>query len=253
MSYHSRPFVSVITPTYNRREFLPMLIYLYQQQEYPKELRELIIFDDSPSSNEDLIPKNDKSIRYIYQSEKIPLGEKRNKLNEMAKGNVIICFDDDDYHYPERISQSIIKLNSTKSLIAGCSKLNIYYPDLNEIYQYGPFGNHHGTNGTFAYRREYLDANKHDPIANAQEEPSFTNNFSNKMAQLDPMRTIVCLSHDTNTYDKHKLLKQQKVKINLKINKMIKDKKYLEFINNIIKSKFEQQKVIETIQEVKIN
>ena len=237
MTSFMRPFVSVITPTYNRREFIPILIHLFKQQTYPAELRELVILDDSPTTNEDIIPKDDKSIRYYYEPNKMPLGEKRNKLNELAKGDVIVCFDDDDYHYPERISHSVTKLNSTKSLIAGCSILNIYYTDINEIYQFGPFGNNHGTNGTFAYRREYLANNKHDSTAKAQEEPSFTNNFSNKMAQLDLNKTIICISHDTNTYDKHNLLKQTKNQIKQKIQKVIRDKKYLDFINNTIKPK----------------
>ena len=99
----SRNFVSVVTPTYNRRKFLPILIHLYNMQSYPANLRELIILDDSPTTNEDLIPKDDPHIRYYYQSEKMTLGEKRNKLNELAKGDIIICFDDDDYHHPDRI------------------------------------------------------------------------------------------------------------------------------------------------------
>jgi glycosyltransferase involved in cell wall biosynthesis len=254
MSNHARPFVSVITPTYNRREFLPMLIHLYQSQTYPKELRELVILDDSPTTNEDLIPKNDKSIQYYYQSEKMTLGEKRNKLNELAKGDVIVCFDDDDYHFPERITQSILKLNSTKSLIAGCSTLSIYYTDINETYKYGPFGNNHGTNGTFAYRREYIATNKHDPTLNAQEEPSFTNNFTNKMAQLETTRTIICISHTTNTYDKRKLLNQKKEKVGQKINKLIKDKKYLDFLNNVIKPKYTQnQEINQEISNIKLD
>ena len=44
-STHAKPTVSVITPTYNRKLFLPMLIHLYQQQTYPKDLMELIILD----------------------------------------------------------------------------------------------------------------------------------------------------------------------------------------------------------------
>ena len=207
-STHAKPTVSVITPTYNRRLFLPMLIYLYQQQSYPKNLLELIILDDSPESNFDLIPKNDKTIRYYYQKEKMTLGEKRNKLNELAKGDVIVCFDDDDYHFPERITYSVTCLNSQKALIAGSSKINVYYVDIKEMHQYGPFSNSHGTNGTFAYRKEYLQQHKHDPTKNAQEEPSFTNNFSERMAQLDPDKTIVCMSHSSNTFDKKKLLSQ---------------------------------------------
>jgi len=232
-STHAKPTVSVITPTYNRRLFLPMLIYLYQQQSYPKDLLELIILDDSPNSNEDLIPKNDKTIRYYYQKEKMTLGEKRNKLNELAQGDVIICFDDDDYHFPERISYSVCCLNSQKALIAGSSKINVYYVDIKEMHQYGPFSNSHGTNGTFAYRKEYLKQHKHDPTKNAQEEPSFTNNFSERMAQLDPDKTIVCMSHSSNTFDKKKLLSQPNNTIMRKLTKIIKDKKYLDFVSTL--------------------
>jgi len=232
-STYVRPTVSVITPTYNRRLFLPTLIYLYQQQSYPKELRELIILDDSFESNEDLIPKDDHSIRYYYQKEKLTLGEKRNKLNELTRGDVIICFDDDDYHFPERIAYSVTSLNSQKTLIAGSSKINVYYSDIKEMHQFGPFSNSHGTNGTFAYRKEYLKQHQHDPTKNAQEEPSFTNNFSEKMAQLDPDKTIICISHSTNTFDKKKLLSQPNNTIMRKLSKLIKDKKYLDFVNNL--------------------
>ena len=228
-----REFVSVVLPTYNRRDFLPIIIHLYQTQTYPKNLRELVILDDSPTSNEDIIPKDDKSIRYIYQTEKITLGEKRNRLNELAKGDVIVCFDDDDYQYPERISYSVFRLNQEKADIAGCTSLDVYYTDIQKIYRYGPYGNGHGTNGTFAYRRKYIDNHKHDPTKNAQEEPSFTNNFTEKMAQLDPLKTILCISHDSNTYDKKKLLNQQKLEQKFRLKKTIKDKVYLNFLDNL--------------------
>jgi glycosyltransferase involved in cell wall biosynthesis len=233
MSSYTRPFVSVITPTYNRRKFLPILIHLYQQQTYPKELRELVILDDSPTSNEDLIPKDDSSIRYYYQTEKLVLGDKRNKLNSLAKGDVIICFDDDDYHYPERISHSVAKMNGEKTNLAGSSIINVYYADKKELYQFGPFGRSHGTNGTFAFRKSYIKQHQHDPSKNAQEEPSFTNNFTEKMAQLDPMKTIICISHSSNTFDKRLLRVDPNKQFKKKIRDVIRDKKYLEFLKLI--------------------
>jgi glycosyltransferase involved in cell wall biosynthesis len=238
-----REFVSVVVPTYNRRDFLPMIIHQYNQQTYPKELRELVIMDDSPTSNEDLIPKNDPSIRYIYLNEKITLGEKRNRLNNEAKGDIIVCFDDDDYQFPERITHSVYKLKQEKSDIAGCTSLDVYYTDIKKAYRYGPFGNGHGTNGTFAYTRKYVERHKYDNTKNAQEEPSFTNNFTEKMTQLDPLKTILCIAHDSNTYDKKNLLKQQKLEQNFRLNKLIKDKVYLEFFNKLCDKM--QNKVLE--------
>lgn len=241
----SRPFVSVVTPTYNRRHFLPMLIHLYQAQTYPADRRELVILDDSPTSNEDIIPKNDMSIRYIYQSEKIPLGEKRNKLNELAKGDIIVCFDDDDYQFPERISYSVVKLNAEKTDIAGCSIIDIYYTDIDKTYQFGPYGRNHGTNGTFAYRRKYFENHKYDNKKNGQEEPEFTNNFTEKMANLDQAKTILCISHDSNTYDKRNLLKQNQLKreVGIKLNKMIKDKVYLQFLKET-SARMKKEKIV---------
>ena len=233
MSTSTRPFVSVVTPTYNRREFLPTLIHLYKQQTYPHNMMELVILDDSDESNEDLIPKDDPSIRYYYERPKLVLGDKRNKLYSLAKGDVIVCFDDDDYHYPERVAHSIVKLNSQKSEIAGTTTLRVYYADIDKLYEYGPFGPTHGTNGTFAFKKSYLKSHKHDPEAHAQEEASFTNRYTSKLCQLDQSKTIICISHDYNTYDKRVMLKQERTdrrEIKTKLNTLIKDKKYLAFI-----------------------
>ena len=38
VSPNGKPFVSVCTPTYNRRHFIPFLIQNFQAQTYPKEL-----------------------------------------------------------------------------------------------------------------------------------------------------------------------------------------------------------------------
>lgn len=251
----SRPFVSVITPTYNRRKFIPMLIHLYQQQTYPADRRELVILDDSPSSNEDLIPKNDTSIRYIYNPVKIPLGEKRNKLNELAKGDIVVCFDDDDYHFPDRITHSVWKLNQEKADIAGCTVIDIYFTDINKIYQFGPYGRNHGTNGTFAYRRKYIENHKYDNLKNAQEEPEFTNNWSEKMANLDENKTILCISHDSNTYDKRNLLKQNQPKreIGMKLNKKIRDKVYIEFLKQISEEMKKEKVITDNINNMNIS
>lgn len=224
-------FVSVITPTYNRRKFLPMLIHLYKNQTYPKESRELIILDDSPTSNEDLIPTDFPNIRYYHQSERMNLGEKRNKLNELAKGEIIVCFDDDDYQYPERIAHSVFKLNQSKKNLAGCTLLDIYYTDTNKIYRFGPYGANHATNGTFAYRKSYALKHKHDDTKTKQEEPSFTNNFTEDLVQLTTNKVILCISHDSNTTDKKKMLKPTTLENNCDLRKKFKhDKVYLQFL-----------------------
>ena len=74
----NNPFVSVVTPTYNRRRFIPYLIECYKSQTYPKERMEWIIYDDGTEPVKDLF-ENLKlpNIRYIYEEEKQNIGAKR--------------------------------------------------------------------------------------------------------------------------------------------------------------------------------
>ncbi len=103
-THREKPFVSVVTPTWNRGAFLPYLLYMYRYQDYPADRRELIILDDSPQSHQHIIDRLTNgtpeafNIRYIHHPEKLPLGKKRNMLNELARGEYILCMDDDDYY-----------------------------------------------------------------------------------------------------------------------------------------------------------
>ena len=45
VSANGKPFVSICTPTYNRRKFIPFLIKCYEQQTYPRQLMEWIVVD----------------------------------------------------------------------------------------------------------------------------------------------------------------------------------------------------------------
>ena len=86
------PFVSIVTPTYNRRRFIPTLILMIQYQTYPRDRLEWIVYDDGQETVEDLLEaarKDLPSLKYIFSDEKMTLGEKRNRLNQEAKGDII--------------------------------------------------------------------------------------------------------------------------------------------------------------------
>lgn len=208
------PFVSVITPTWERRTFLPYLIYMFQYQDYPADRRELVILDDSARSSQDLVDQinrtqnRDNPIRYYYVSEHLDLGEKRNRLNELAQGEYIICMDDDDYYPPDKISYTIGEMQRHNALFAGCDQIPIWYSHIDRIYKTQAFGTHHALNGTFAYHRNFLKKHRYDDSANLGEEEGFLNGFTAPVLQLDPMRSILCVSHSSNTFDKDFLMGQ---------------------------------------------
>ena len=80
VSANGKPFVSVCTPTYNRRKFIPQLIKCFKQQTYPKQLMEWIVIDDGEDSVEDLF-KGVECVKYFRLEEKMKLGRKRNYMH----------------------------------------------------------------------------------------------------------------------------------------------------------------------------
>ena len=49
-----KPFVSVCTPTYNRRQYIKRLIKVFDAQDYPKDRLEWIVVDDGTDKVADL-------------------------------------------------------------------------------------------------------------------------------------------------------------------------------------------------------
>jgi len=206
VSSSGKPFVSICTPTYNRRNFIPFLIKNYLAQDYPQELMEWIVIDDGEDPVEDLF-KDVPGVKYFYQKEKMKLGRKRNYMHEKTKGDIIIYMDDDDYYPPNRVSHAVNRLRSRPEVLAsGSSIIHIYFKDTKLIYEFGPYGPQHSTAGTFAFKRELLKQTSYDDDAEKAEEKHFLKNYTIPFIQLDPRKSILCFSHDKNTFDKRKLL-----------------------------------------------
>jgi glycosyltransferase involved in cell wall biosynthesis len=204
-----RQFVSVITPTYNRRKFLPSLIECYKSQTYPKEYMEWIILDDGEDCVKDVfdaVAKTIPNVKYIRQETKLLIGAKRNILNKAVRGEIVIAMDDDDFYFPERVSNVVVQFARNKSHeLAGCSHIYMYYSDNKKIYSLGPYGPNHATNGTMAWRRSYALTHTYDETVTHAEERSFLDNYTHPMIQLDPLKVMIVISHSENTFDKKKL------------------------------------------------
>ena len=157
-----KPFVSVVTPTWNRGAF-PAVPALYvplsglpgrpPRTHHPRRL---------PQSHQHIIDHLTKgtpgsfNIRYIHHPEKLPLGKKRNMLNELARGEYILCMDDDDYYSPDKNLLLHRHDAKTPALISGSDQIPIWYSHINRIFKSRSFGPHNILNGTFCYHRNYL-------------------------------------------------------------------------------------------------
>ena len=220
---HPLPFVSVCTPTYNRRPFIEAIKTCFKNQTYPQKRMEWIIIDDGTDKIGELF--NDiPNAKYYSYDEKMPLGKKRNLMHTKAKGDIIVYMDDDDYYPRERVSHAVGELmRNPRALCAGSSEIYIHFNHIDKMYQFGPYGPHHATAGTFAFRKELLKTNKYDDSACLAEEKVFLNDYTVPFVQLNPVKTILVFSHEHNTFDKKKLLVNRDEHFVKETNKTVDD------------------------------
>ena len=202
-----QPFVSICTPTFNRRPFIPVIIKCFENQTYPRDKMEWIIVDDGTDKIEDLV-SHLPYVRYFKYDEKMTVGKKRNITNEKAKGDIIVYMDDDDYYPVDRVSHAVEKLTGSKALCAGSSAMFIYFKHIDKMFQFGPYGPNHATAATFAFKKELLNQTKFNEDSSVAEEKNFLKDYTIPFVQLDSIKTILVFSHNHNSFDKKELLKQ---------------------------------------------
>jgi glycosyltransferase involved in cell wall biosynthesis len=200
------PFVSLCTPTFNRRPFIPYMIKCFEHQTYPKDRVEWIIIDDGTDPIGDLV-SHIPQVKYFFYEEKMVLGKKRNLMHTKCSGDIIIYMDDDDYYPPERIEHAVTTLQQNpKYLFAGSSEMHIYFDSKNSLFQCGPYKNNHSTAATFAFKKELLNQTSYDDSVALSEESKFTKGYTIPLIQLEPLKSILVCSHKHNSLNKEKLL-----------------------------------------------
>ena len=234
-----QPFVSVVTPTYNRRKFLPTLIECYMSQTYAKNRMEWIILDDGDDCVSDVFDKikDIPNLRYIRRESKLLIGAKRNILNAEAKGEIIVAMDDDDFYPPERVLHVVQSFARNPTIeLAGTSEIYMFYTDIKKIYKLGPYARNHATNGTMAWRSSYSQKHLYDETVTHAEEKSYLESYIHPMIQLNPYKVMLVISHSDNTFDKKKLRENPNpfVKItDLKLKNFIKSSKMRDFFSSV--------------------
>ena len=125
------PLVSCIMPTCDRRQFIPRAILYFFRQNYPK--KELIIIDDGSDVIRDLLPQ-DPRIYYLALRHKRSIGAKRNMACKVAHGEIVLIWDDDDWHGPHRITRQVTPMIQKEDLATGISANLILDLDRSHFY-----------------------------------------------------------------------------------------------------------------------
>ena len=102
------PTVSIITLLHGRRRFIPLLQICVAEQTYPAEKIEWVIFDDGPEDLGHVFTGPNEL--YVRTTKSLNIGRKRQFACDIASGEFLNFFDDDDLHFPHRVERSVNRL-----------------------------------------------------------------------------------------------------------------------------------------------
>lgn len=129
--YPKKPIVSVVLPTYNRAQTLPVAIDSILAQTFQDF--ELIIVDDGSTDNTQTLlkkyqAKSDK-IKVITHAKNKGVSAARNRGNDVAQGKYIAIMDSDDIATADFLLKSVEFMEKNPSITIGVPVRFTYWPN----------------------------------------------------------------------------------------------------------------------------
>ena len=226
------PFISIITPTYNRKKLIDIAFHNLLATDYPHNKIEWIVIEDSDTKPSDTIPSDtipistqttmasekiiefqiqapNISIKYIPIEGRMSIGEKRNHAIENSAHDFILFMDDDD-HYPSTSFRRRVawltkgvkrSATATTNNIACCTTLALY--DLNRgtsAVNVPPFDIPFAqriSEATLTFRKSAWLERKF-PHVSISEGEDWIQGREDQVIEMPPQQIIVAFSHGTN-------------------------------------------------------
>lgn len=201
------PSVTILTPTTSHRQNVIHLLSKCIESQTYANITEWILIDGSHNEkfvDRSFVKCSKCPIRWI-EPNGLTIGMLRQRLKDSFTTDIAVCFDDDDYYPPTRVSHAVERLIKTRKQIAGCTSHLVFDLDLGQAFRFRGFNENHATHNTMAFTSIYARTHNYDLEATKSEEKSFTNDFSESMAQLDYMHAVLHMFHSDNTFNKREL------------------------------------------------
>ena len=193
------PTVTIVTPTYNRKDNFDIAIRNFKNFNYPREKLFWIILDDSPDDSLKSMLPNDKSIRYIHNDKKEKIGAKRNRLASECNTDVICHMDDDDYYYPDSVKIRVVAMLSHNKAVSGCLQYNCYnIVDDTQFIAYGKPELLNIGEASLCYLKDYWKENNFNDNDQWEEAIEFMKNGHNSYIDIPCFWILLSITHKNN-------------------------------------------------------
>jgi GT2 family glycosyltransferase len=199
------PLVSCIMPTRDRPEFALQAVRYFQRQDWPAT--ELIIVEDGPPRLVGLLP-DDPRITLVPSGTSRSIGSKRNLACELARGEIIAQWDDDDWHGPERLSRQlgpIVAGDAEMTALRDCVLFDVhrwqFWRWSDDLHRRMLVRDVLG--GTLVFRRRIWEDLARYPDRSLAEDASFLDQAVRRRARLKALSAAgiyVYIRHDGNSW-----------------------------------------------------
>jgi len=209
------PNVSILMPSYNRPQFLPLITYNLLNMKYDKSKLELCILDDGekPLFTTDTLRETRKTlnpltINYIRETRRNEIGVKRNRLVKLAKHKTCIMMDDDDVYFPTYIKHSVETLKRSKSGLVGSNHMLFIYPNHNyNMSKIECSAKRQIHEATMCFTKKYFRSMP-GFVKSSRGEGASMIDFNEKNAEYtDITKCMICFSHSENSIGKEQFYK----------------------------------------------
>ena len=233
MNEYDLPEITILTPVYQRTEFLNIYLSNICAQDYPKDKIHVLIHEcrsDRPFiQNIDLIAKNIHPINLrhcVDNSGRKTIGAKRNWLVKNCETDYFMFFDSDDIYLPTALRHSVEGLINSGRKFAGSTQMIFCYPNHDfetRMINCGTEKNmiHEASVcSTTSFFKKYKLRFKH---TSKGEFEGLLDNVQNEDVLLTNICYIMmCLCHNGNSVDKTMFLKDEH-KIQVEFDETLKN------------------------------
>jgi hypothetical protein len=200
------PRVSCIVPTGDRRAVLPLLLEGIQAQTLSAV--EVVIVDGGATSSEDLV-EGRPGVRYARVPSAMSIGARRNLACELARGEVIVHWDDDDWYAPERLARQVEPILRGEVDVTGLICRHVlalsdrrWWAMSDGLHRRVFVANVHG--GTLAFRRTLLGPRVRYPDVSRAEEQGLLSRMLRqgaRLLQVDGRDLFAYVRHGRNAWN----------------------------------------------------
>lgn len=190
------PLISCIMPTAGRPRFVSLAVRYFLRQRHPH--RELIVVDDGPDRIDHLLPVV-PSVRYCRLGSRRRLGEKRNIACDLARGDFIAHWDDDDWTAPTRLSTQLRRLEAGHAGGCGHSAIRFFDPSRGMAWRWRGSADVWLAGGCLFYQKAVWTATPFRPLAAGEDMVFLHEAGAARFLDLGEADDYVAVIHGGNT------------------------------------------------------